>query len=93
MHPFSPLLISIQGLEPCCRAGNTLHDGRLSYHTAFCGKDADGDSSERCNKRRAADSAVEEGLLQLLYLLNQADGVERLHHLGQLLSLLGRQYA
>ena len=41
--------------------------------------------------RRATDSTVENGLLQLLKLLKEADGVERLCHLEQFLLFLGRQ--
>ena len=46
--------------------------------------------SER--KRRATDSTAENGLLQLLELLEEADGVECLGHLGQFLLLLGRKH-
>jgi len=41
--------------------------------------------------RRATDSTVENGLLQLLQLAQQADGVKRVGDLCQFLLLLGRQ--
>src|SRR5260370_13972166 len=39
-HPFSPLLLSVQGLEPCNRIGSTLLDGKYPRNTAFYGNDA-----------------------------------------------------
>jgi hypothetical protein len=46
-HPFSPLLLSVQGLKACNRIEYTLLDEKTSRHTAFYGKDADGDRCER----------------------------------------------
>jgi hypothetical protein len=90
---FSPLLLSVQGLESCCQTGDAPLGGKRSCCTPFYGKDAERGGREGREKRRATGSAAEDGLLQLLYLLKQVDGVEGLRHLSQLLLLLGRQDA
>ena len=41
-HAFSPLLLSVQGVEPCFRIGDVLRDLKRSGSTSFHGKDADG---------------------------------------------------
>jgi hypothetical protein len=43
---FSSLLLPAQGLESCCRIGDTSLDRKLSRHTEFYGKDADGGRRE-----------------------------------------------
>jgi hypothetical protein len=40
---------------------------------------------------RTTDSTAEDGFLQLLYLSEEADRVERVCHLNQFLLFLGRQ--
>jgi hypothetical protein len=45
-HPFSPLLLLVQGLESCCGFGNTSCRGKQSCHTAFYGKGVDGGRRE-----------------------------------------------
>ncbi len=38
--PFSPLLLLVQGMEPCCRIGDAPLNGKLSCCTPFYRKDA-----------------------------------------------------
>jgi hypothetical protein len=45
-HPFTPLLLSVQGLEPCNRIESTLLDGKYPRNTAFYGNDAHRGRSE-----------------------------------------------
>ena len=44
--PFSPLLLSVQGLESCCWIGDIPHFRKQSYTTLIQGKDAHGDRRE-----------------------------------------------
>jgi hypothetical protein len=41
MHPFSPLLLTVQGLESCCWIGNAFLDRKISRRTLFYRKDAE----------------------------------------------------
>ena len=42
---FSPLLLSVQGLEPCCRIGDAPPNVKLALRTIVRGKDTDGGRS------------------------------------------------
>jgi len=77
-------------MEPCCRIGSVPRSLKRSRCTIVHGKDAEKCGWRVWNKRRATDSTAEQGLLQLLELLEQADGVERVCHLEQFLLHLGR---
>ena len=44
-HAFSPLLLSVQGLEPCCRIGDAPPNVKLALRTIVRGKDTDGGRS------------------------------------------------
>jgi hypothetical protein len=92
-HAFSPLLLPLQSADSCCRIGDAPLIRNVSRRTTFHRKDA-----KRCrwwagNTRRATDGTTEDGLLQLLHLLEEVDRVERVCHLGQFLLLLGWQDA
>jgi hypothetical protein len=90
--PFSPLLFAVEGVEPCCRIGDTPRSLQRFRCILFDGKDADGRSGCVWNTRGATRGTAEDGLLQLLQLAQQADGVECVCHLEQLLLFRGRQH-
>ena len=72
------------------RARSSLQEAFPLYITLAkrCGEDR----QEEMRQRRATSSAAEDGLLQLFELVEEANGIENLGHLGQFLLHLGREY-
>src|SRR6266446_2406511 len=54
-HAFSPLLLSIQGLESCCRIGDTPLSKNVSYHTTFYSKNVGRCRRDTWSEKRAID--------------------------------------
>jgi hypothetical protein len=90
-HPFSPLLLAVQVVEPGFRIGDTPFGKNVSCYTPFYRKDANGCRRDAWNERRAIHSTAKDGLLLLLQLVREAEGVERLCHLSLFVLLLSRQ--
>src|SRR5579864_3702511 len=88
---FSPLLLLVQGVQHRCRIGCTPRGLKHPHCATFNGKDTDGYRMCVWNKRGATDGTAEHGLLQLLRLFEEADRVECLGYLRQLLLLVSRQ--
>jgi len=60
---FSPLLLSVQGIEPYCWIGDTPLGKNVSCSTSFHRKDAERCRTDAWNERRAIYSTAKDGLL------------------------------
>src|SRR5439155_4010510 len=60
---FSPLLLSVQGIEPYCWIGDTPLGKNVSCSTSFHRKDVERCRRDAWNERRAIYSTAKDGLL------------------------------
>jgi hypothetical protein len=67
--PFPPLLLSVQGLEPCYRIAGIPLLRKYPLSTIVNRKDANGERRDRSKHRRATRGTAEDILLQLPKLL------------------------
>src|SRR5205807_6669225 len=63
--PFSPLLLSVQSVDPCFQIGSSSLGENASRCTLLHRKDADRGRGDGRYHRRATDGTAEHGMLQL----------------------------